>query len=132
MLMVQGEPVPARMIPFARVFAGSLDDRRVTDTFYQTRADVNLKAEMAKTPNLYTSASEKQDMQLGRRMEGQLKGAEHQLQALRKQRKLATARNDDARVKALTAQEQAVQLRFNTAYFKALNAIGLATPPTSN
>lgn len=123
MLAASGEHVPVRTIPFARVFAGTLDERRVTDTFYRLRDDVNLKAEMAKA-GIAETAGERQEALLGRRMAGPLKGAERQLRALRDQRKAALARGDKARVEVLKERERAIQLRFNTAYFKAVDAIG--------
>lgn len=122
MLAAKGEPVPMRTIPFARVFAGELSERRVTDTFYRLREDVNLKAEMAKL-GTYDSEGERKEALLGRRMAPRLRAAERQLSTLRALRKKALAAGNDARAKHLEERAKAVELRFNKAYFQTLESL---------
>lgn len=123
-LAAKGEPVPLRTVPFLRVFAGELSERRVTDTFYRLREDVNIKAELAKLARgQYGSEGERRDALLGRRLGGKLKAAERQLATLRALRKKALATGDDERAKRLQEREMQVQLRFNRAYFQAQEAL---------
>lgn len=126
MLWAAGEPVPDSKVPFWRVFKGELSDRRMTDTFYRLRDDVNLKAELATLAPKggFTDAGDKRDAALGRRMAPRLKVAERQLRLLRERRKAAQLDGDKDRVKMLEAKERAIQLRFNTQYFAALDSIG--------
>lgn len=124
-LAAQGQPVPAHTIPFWRTFNGELSERRVTDTFYRVRDDVNLKAEMAdyaRKGEGFDSDGERRDALLGRRLAPRLKVAERQLAAVRKLRKKAQAAGDDAKAERLAERERAIQLNFNKAYFKALDA----------
>lgn len=125
MLWAAGDPVPDSKVPFWRVFKGELSDRRMTDTFYRLRDDVNLKAELATLAPKggFTDAGDKRDAALGRRMAPRLKVAERQLRLLRERRKEAQLAGDKDRVKMLEAKERAIQLRFNTQYFAALDSI---------
>lgn len=123
MLMAQGEDVPANKVPFARVFHGELSERRVTDTFYRLRDEVNLKAELAKSAPKggYVDAEDKADARLGRKLAPRLKAAERQLRGLRDRRKKAQLAGNAELVKRFEAKERAVQLRFNRQYFELLD-----------
>jgi hypothetical protein len=119
-LAAKGEEVPLRTIPFLRVGLSELSDRRVTDTYFRVRDDVELRAEMTRLPGEY-DAEELAFAAPGRRLEPLLKVTDRQLSVLRKQRKAAKAAGNDERVKAIEAQQRALQLRFNTQYFKAIS-----------
>lgn len=124
MLAAQGEDVPANKVPFLRVFKGELSDRRVTDTFYRLRDDVNMKAERWELGHKggFDSDGDRSDALLGRKLGPRLKAAERQLSRIRKRRKAAQLAGEDAKVKQLETRERAIQLRFNKAYFEALDA----------
>lgn len=118
-LAMRGEPVPLRTIPFLRVVQGELSDRRVTDTFYRVRDDVELKIELSKI-GPHDNERDTADANMGRKMEGLLKATDHQLAKLRAVRKAAKAADKKDQVKAIEEQMRVLQLRFNTVYFDAL------------
>lgn len=122
-LKAQGEPVPDRTIPFWRTFKGELSERRVTDTFYTARADVEQKAaqfELGRKGG-FDSPEEARQARQGWQLAKRLKVAERQLSVIRKRRKAAQLEGDKASVKRFEERERAIQLRFNTAYFRALD-----------
>lgn len=124
-LAAQGKPVPARTIPFYRTFAGELSDRRVTDTFYTVRDDVRQRAEDADLALKTGGFDSPQARQEGLRMRAlgkRLDHVERQLSAVRRLRKKAQAAGNDEAVERFQQRERALQLNFNRAYFKALDA----------
>jgi hypothetical protein len=122
-LAAKGEPVPAYKVPFLRVFRGELDDRRVQNTYYQARDDVNQKfaeAKLAAKPGAFTDATpgEREEMAFGRRLVMPLRNTDNQLQKIREAIRYAKSQNDDARVKQLQQRQNQIMLRFNTVYWK--------------
>lgn len=119
MLAASGKEVPTAKIPFVRVFAGELSDRRATDTFYRVRDDVNLKLEMGKTQG-YVDPEDRRDIAIGKRMAPMLRTTERQLKALRDRRKKAQAEGNDDLVERIKEREIALQTAFNRRYFSLM------------
>lgn len=124
LLAAQGEPVPANKVPFLRVFKGELNDRRVTDTFYRLRDDVNLKAELAELGKTagFDSPEARREARMGQRLARRLKVTERRLRTVRQKRKAAQLAGDKEAIKRFEARERAIQLKFNQAYFEALDS----------
>lgn len=115
-LALSGKDVPVAKVPFVRVFAGELSDRRATDTFYRVRDDVNLKIEMGKVKGL-VDPEDRRDIAIGRRLAPLLRTTERQLKTLRDRRKIAQAAGRDALVEQIKLREIALQTAFNRRYF---------------
>lgn len=121
-LAAKGEPVPSYKIPFYRVFAGELNEARVSQTYYAARDDVNQRIAEFKLGRAvgFDTESARTDALVGQQLNGLLLSTDKRMKLLRDRRKKADALGDEKTVDDIKVRERALQLRFAKAYFAKL------------